>query len=312
MSRHAHEPSAEEIRADIERTRERLGTTVEALGAHLNPSLLKARVKESVHEATIGRAKTMARNVRDKAEESGRGLIDTIRDNPIPVAMIAGGIGWLLFNKRRQPEMGLGYRTEIASEIDASAPEALPARDIGTAGVGASASYEAEAADYSGQLPEVSPDGVASKVKDAGARVADTAKSAREHVVSGARAATERVVSSARVAGEKVGSTSSRVAHTVADRARAGTQRIEESFDSNPLVLGAVAAAVGLAVGLTLPVTEKEAELMGGRRDELVDRAREAISETKDKVRSAAERVVPEVGQTIKEVAREEGLTGSM
>lgn len=312
MNRPSHEQSAEAIRADIERTRERLGDTVEALGAHLNPSLLKARVKESVHEATIGRAKTMARNVKDKAEESGRGLIDTIRDNPIPVAMIAGGIGWLLFNKRRQPDVDLGYRTEIASGIDATAPHVRPARDIETAGVGASTSYETETVDYSRQLPDIDHEGVGSKVKDAGARVADKAKSAGEHVVSGARTAGERVASGARVAGEKVASTSSRVAHTVADRARAGTQRVEESFDSNPLVLGAVAAAVGLAVGMTLPVTDKEAELMGGKRDELVDRAREAISDTKDKVRSAAERVVPEVGQTIKEVAREEGLTGSM
>ena len=47
---------------------------------------------------------------------------------------------------------------------------------------------------------------------------------------------------------------------------------MEETFDQNPMVLGAVAAAVGLAIGMTLPATEREARLMGGRRDELIDK----------------------------------------
>jgi hypothetical protein len=67
---------------------------------------------------------------------------------------------------------------------------------------------------------------------------------------------------------------------------------------------------VGLAVGMTLPATEKESRIMGSKRDELMDKAKDAISETKDKVRSAAERAVPEVRDTLKEVAREEGLAG--
>jgi ElaB/YqjD/DUF883 family membrane-anchored ribosome-binding protein len=116
-------------------------------------------------------------------------------------------------------------------------------------------------------------------------------------------------MSGARSVGEKVSSGASTVAHGVADRARAGVQRVDETMHENPMVLGVVAAAVGLAVGMSLPASEQEARLMGGKRDELVDKARDAISETKDKVRNAAERAVPEVGAALKDVAREEGLT---
>jgi hypothetical protein len=60
---------------------------------------------------------------------------------------------------------------------------------------------------------------------------------------------------------------------------------------------------------MTLPATEKESQLMGSKRDELIDKAKDAISDTKEKVRHVAERAVPEVRDTLKEVAREEGLT---
>ncbi len=281
MSNHAgRTQSTDEIRADIERTRERLGDTVEALGAQLNPSLLKQRVKDSVHEATIGRVKHMASNARDKAEESGRGLMATLRDNPIPAAMIAGGIGWLLFNKKRSDvnesaaiEVEYDYRAELRG------------------GNGAVNTADVETIDYSRQIPEIQREGVAH-------RVASTAKGAGEKVASGARAVSEKVTTGA-----------SSVAHGVAEKARAGTHHVEESFQENPMVLGVVAAAVGLAVGMTLPASDREARLMGGKRDELIDKAREAISETKDKVRNVAERAVPEVGAALKDVAREEGLT---
>ena len=280
--------STDEIRADIERTRERLGDTVEALGAQLNPSHLKQRVKDSVHEATIGRVKNMASNARDKAEESGRGLLETLRDNPIPAAMIAGGIGWLLFNKRKT-----SVERSLAAEVD---------YDYRGASRGGSITTGAESIDYAREFPQVEQEGVAQ-------RVASSARDAGEKVASTARDAGGKVASTARTVGEKVSSSASSVAHGVADSARAGTARIEETMHENPMVLGVVAAAVGLAVGMTLPASERESRLMGSKRDELVDKARDAISETKDKVRNVAERAVPEVGAALKEVAREEGLT---
>ena len=95
------EPSPSAIRAEIERTRDRLGETVEALGAQLNPSHLRQRVKDGVREATIGRVQHMASNTRDRISETGRGLAQTIRDNPVPAALAATGISWLLFNRER-------------------------------------------------------------------------------------------------------------------------------------------------------------------------------------------------------------------
>src|SRR5689334_13273089 len=95
--------SAAAIRADIESTRARMGETLEALGTRLNPDRLKQQAKDTVREATIGRVETMARNTVDRATSAGRSAATVVRENPIPVAMIVAGIGWLAMRGRRVP-----------------------------------------------------------------------------------------------------------------------------------------------------------------------------------------------------------------
>ncbi|MDP9347838.1 MAG: DUF3618 domain-containing protein, partial [Gemmatimonadota bacterium] len=90
------------IRADIRETRERMGHTLEELSDRLNPNHLKEQVKHNVREATIGRAEHMARNAVGRVDETRHSIMDTIRDNPLPAAMVGIGLGWLVWNGRRQ------------------------------------------------------------------------------------------------------------------------------------------------------------------------------------------------------------------
>jgi len=98
---------------------------------------------------------------------------------------------------------------------------------------------------------------------------------------------------------------------------------LEHAAEANPLFVGLGAAIVGLALGMLLPGTERENELMGSTRDELVDRAEttaervkdaavEAGRELKETVRSEIEEHKPEVkqvfqeaGQTVKDQVKE-------
>jgi hypothetical protein len=101
------------------------------------------------------------------------------------------------------------------------------------------------------------------------------------------------------------------------DQAQYRAQRVEDRFEqtlrSNPLAVGAVALALGSAVGLALPQTQRENQLMGETRETLVDRAQEVASETFEKVQRVATEVTAEVKETAKETtkeqAREQGLT---
>src|SRR5437763_3546439 len=106
-------------RGDIDATRERLGDTLEELGTRLNPQRLKQQAKDKVREATIGRVQTMAQTTMDKATGAGRKVTDIVRENPIPAAMIAAGISWLVWNSRRgaSSEPQSNYRESVFQEL---------------------------------------------------------------------------------------------------------------------------------------------------------------------------------------------------
>jgi hypothetical protein len=92
---------------------------------------------------------------------------------------------------------------------------------------------------------------------------------------------------------------------------------VETKYEESPMGIGAVALALGLAIGLSVPGTRKETELMGDARDRLLDKTRERIADTTDKVERVVQKALPEVKEVVREAARDvrgaardEGLTG--
>jgi uncharacterized protein YjbJ (UPF0337 family) len=65
------------------------------------------------------------------------------------------------------------------------------------------------------------------------------------------------------------------------DQAQQQVRRVEDGFQTamkeRPLAVGAVALAVGAAVGLMIPPTRKENEILGEAREKLADRAQSAV-----------------------------------
>lgn len=59
-------------------------------------------------------------------------------------------------------------------------------------------------------------------------------------------------------------------------------------LDANPLALGLVALAIGALIGLLLPETRKENELMGTKRDELLDQGRQVVEDLTHRVEAVA------------------------
>ena len=99
-------------------------------------------------------------------------------------------------------------------------------------------------------------------------------------------------------------------AHQAADRARnvaseakqraiRAERQVERSYFENPLAIGAAAAAIGFVAGMSVPSTEKEAELMGDTRDRLVDRAKEEFEEVKHVAQDVGSRAIDEAKQEL-------------
>jgi Protein of unknown function (DUF3618) len=70
--------------------------------------------------------------------------------------------------------------------------------------------------------------------------------------------------------------------------ARRGQNRLGWMVRENPLAVGAAAVVLGAAVGLAIPETERENELMGETRDNAIERAQQVAQGTVERVKDAA------------------------
>lgn len=124
----ADDPEA--IARDIEQTREEMTGTIGAIQERLEPERLSAEAKEvahyaieeakgavrelagqasaAVHDATIGRAQRMTATSREGVHTMGNDMLSTIKANPIPAALAAAGIGWMLMH-RGESDQRSGY-----------------------------------------------------------------------------------------------------------------------------------------------------------------------------------------------------------
>ena len=261
------------LRDEIRDTRERMSGALDELGDRLNPQRLKRQAKDSIRDATLGRVTNMANHASNN-------VMDTIRENPVPAALVGIGLGWLFMNGRRgadSQQFRERHGFEYHGDISARTPRLR--QDDAAGGVGSSVSASDES------------DGLQRGTQ----RVSETVGEVSDRVTERVGELTDRA---------------QQIAEDVADTTREQARRLEHRFENtlqdNPIALGVAAVAVGLAAGLVVPQTRKESELMGETRDRFVERVRERAEEVGEKVQRVAERTVEEVSAS----AKAEGLTG--
>jgi ElaB/YqjD/DUF883 family membrane-anchored ribosome-binding protein len=305
---------AAQIRSGIEQTRSDLSETIDALQEKLDPTRIAEQVKEQIKEkatdayetakdaiteATIGRAEKIMSNVSETVtnatERAGTAVKDTsssvvqyIRDNPVPFALIGIGAGILALSTRRREQSPYDRGRNIES---------------GSYGRSATGEWRTNESSLTDRARDVVT-GVADTAREAAGNVADTARAAAER----AKTAASSAATSVRDAATTAGGTTRQQLNYVSDQARQGARvasdRFQTTLQDNPMALGVAALAAGALVGLTLPNTRVENEYMGQARDRLVDQAKSVTSEAVEKV----QRVTGEAGRTLKDAAQKEGL----
>ena len=142
-------------------------------------------------------------------------------------------------------------------------------------------------------------------------RVGGTVSGVKESVSEAASSVAERAGEFKERAGERIGDLGSEARR----KSRRIKTNLQHAAEENPLALAIGAAVVGLALGMLLPGTQREDELMGSSRDQLVDRAErtaervkdaavEAGRELKETVRTEIDVHKPEVKQVVQEAGR--------
>jgi len=125
---------ATRIRAEIEGTRAQLGSTVNAIEDRLTPGRVKEEVKERVvervHElkegakeavrgATVDKAQHVAREADVAMRRTGASIAHTIRENPVPAALVGTGVAWLVWGAREPGAGRARYRAGLdADEVE--------------------------------------------------------------------------------------------------------------------------------------------------------------------------------------------------
>lgn len=197
--------------------------------------------------------------VKEQATEQVKnsGPVQTVKENPVPAAMTGVGLiglGWLIVSGKRQDSEGQGGEQSSRQQSLPEAGYREPYRHEYP--YGPSNSYDSG---------------------DSGAeqgRAGQSAEQARKRASEMGGQAQER----ASQAGDK--------AREQAQRAKGGFQ---QALQENPLALGAAVIGIGAAVGLVIPGTAKENELMGESRDQLANRTQRQAQETSQRIQRVAE-----------------------
>jgi ElaB/YqjD/DUF883 family membrane-anchored ribosome-binding protein len=197
--------------------------------------------------------------------DAGSSIVELVQQNPVPAALVGIGLGWLYMNRSSGRP---DYRAHSGEHYR----------------YGSQAVRQANGSGHQGTSED------AGMVSRATSQVGDLASSAQEHV------------------GEMAGSVQEHVgdmAGTVADRTQRAPGQIQRLIQERPLTAAAVAASLGAAVGLWLPPTQVENQLMGTANEQVMSRAQDMASETMEKVQDVAQ----EVRTTLKEEVQAKGLT---
>lgn len=262
------EDNVREIEADIAETRSAISEDLRTIGDKLTPENLKAQAKSEVKEAAIG-AKNMAMDKVRHAKDSASEKISETASEVSERARDAAGttLEFLRENALPLAFIGMGAvwliskrrgRASHSSERRFAEPSERRSR------------HEEHPYRRDG-----SSDGNGSRAN--GLRLKDR--------LGGALHKTERALSD----------TSQKARHKTErqlSRARSGSKELAQS---SPLGVGAAALVAGVALGLMLPATEKEQNVLGPQRDRLVGEARSAAAE----LRGVAKDVARDVKESV-------------
>ena len=250
----------DEIEQDIERTRSEMKSTLEAIEQKLAPQRLLEQAMDAV------------RNI--VSPESGLGR--TVRDNPVPLALMGIGAVWLFIGASRKSASyggGAHYGRHASGESMTSGYASYGFGDGGNSGGVGSADYTSDY-DAAGEGYETTAAGRAG-------RVLDKAKSKASRYADDA----------------------TRYAHDVQDRAGGWardartqvdqvTARAGDIYNQYPIAIGIGAVLVGAIIGASFRRTKTEDDLMGQHRDDLVRQADHTAAEALRKGEALAARAI--------------------
>jgi len=323
-------------REDIEMTRADMTSTIEAIQGRLDPEVLSEQAKDTAHdvtdyaireakeaareitdhaleqareavrdvtgqaklalrEATVGKVEEMARNATDTAGGWRQGLMDTVKANPMPAALVGLGVSWLLLNRPSSSSESPAYtgRAYGAGMVPGYRSAGYPSPDFGGSsntgsGLGGAAQGAQQAVSRVTDRTQARAGEMVDQVQDTAGGVLDQVQGAASDAMG------------------QVQETGGQVIDQVQEQASRAQGFLQRQLEENPLIVGAVAVAVGGVLAGTVRSTSREDQLLGATRDRVMHAAQEVTQETIQKVG----KVVDEAQTAATDEAKKQDLVG--
>jgi ElaB/YqjD/DUF883 family membrane-anchored ribosome-binding protein len=278
-----------DIRRDIARTQRELAETIDEIQYRLSPDHIMEQTKEKVRRAGV---------------RTSRKMIDRIKENPIPTAMVGMGLWMLMRDRGDSYDYDTGYDYEMSGVKGSRysggrySPYAS-ANDLGNRGYG-SANFN--------RTDEGMTDRLKDRAGDVADRVSGTMHDARERTSEAMHNLGDKAsdlghdaADRMRDLGHETSEKMRDLRHETAIRARRISRKTSDFMSDSPMVAGLAAIAIGAIIGAIIPESRREHELMGETRDRLADRGREMVSEGLDTAKEAAANAAAAAKDTVKE-----------
>ncbi|WP_108503044.1 DUF3618 domain-containing protein [Paracoccus indicus] len=313
------EQTSAEIQREIETERNEMSQTLSELTNRLSPDHLFRQVGD---------------HFRENGGEISRSVGESIKQNPLALALTGVGLSWLIFGQKGSASKTAASSTafdgsskigELPSDASMIQRPSYPAwTQPSRAGDGA-AVHET---DDQGRLSRAKDslaagkDTLSDQMDNARAGIAAGRNKLSDHVDSAKAGATglishgkdrfaemrdslsqgtEHLSSEAR---ERVITARERALsaqRAASDRARRGTAEVSNYYDQQPLIFGALAMAVGAALAGSLPRSRFEDQHLGEHSDQLIEEAERILRDETEKAKSVYSVVRTEAGDIASE-----------
>jgi len=211
------------------------------------------------------------------------GLQDAIRQNPVSAALIGMGVLWMFAG---------------GSKMTAAAALLSPAARATATGIASGLQSSADAAGAAGE-------GLRSASSRAADAVRETVGDAAATVGSAASQAYATVKGAVTETKSEVKDNWRRDSNAASGMAGVLQVNLKDTFERQPLLLGAIGLAIGAGMAAAVPPTEVEKEYVGETAERVTAQVKEFASTQADRVAAAAERTL----EAVKDEAAAQGLT---
>jgi hypothetical protein len=320
---------------DDTRTPQEIEREIETQRAELTSNLEGLQDKFSIDTLV----RQVGDHFREHGGDMGRSIADQVKANPIPLALTGIGLAWMMFGNSRitsssgfsragdeyrqtRHDQNRPYTPPVASYPPQRARPSWASDDhCGSALPLTSDGLSASARRLEGSSSHIAG---ADRRGTAGSSIADSASKAASTVGDAASSATSTLAGGFQSVQGGLAEAGSRIAEgtetlseegrkrVIAARQKAleirrstaetvtqGTDAAADFYERQPLVFGALALAVGAALGGALPRTRAEDSVMGDQSDMIFDEAERIFEEEMAKAAKLAETVKDELGEAV-------------